>query len=64
MLSIQNIVYYPQIDLVSYRIGNIGNGVTTRSLFYKIYRISVSSQPTMIFNTNAHAHAYAVRNLQ
>ena len=59
-LSVSNIVYYPQIDVVSYRLGP-ANGATTSRLFYTLYGIAAQDCNIMTFPTNTEAHTHALR---
>jgi len=63
--SVRDIVYYPEVDIVSYRYGNSGNyGVTTSRLFYTLFMVNARDCNTMIFGSKTQAHNYALRNVR
>jgi hypothetical protein len=63
-MSISEIVYYPEVELVSYRLLNSGWGVTSSRLFVYLYGMSVEGVDRMILGSKVAAHSHAVRNVK
>jgi hypothetical protein len=61
--SIHSIVYYPQIEVVSYSFGENGQGVTSLKLFTALYKIPIAGVKTRMFGSKYEAHRTAVKLL-
>lgn len=61
-MSIENIIYYPEMDIVSYDYCGGGTGVTTLRLFRKIYGV-LGFDDILVFETKMEAQAHALRKI-
>jgi len=62
-MSIENIIYYPEMDIVSYDYCGGGTGVTTLRLFRKIYGVILGFDGILVFGTKMEAQAHALMKI-